>query len=183
MDDKKLIKKCLKKDTGALEELYKQFSPKLYGICLRYTKNKMEAEDLLHDGFIRILDNLETYRGDGSFEGWLCRIMVTTAINYYRKKGTRYEDVEINNIGQEDVIENDITSMMSHNEMLDVIQQLPEGYRVVFNMYAIEGYSHKEISEMLNISENTSKTQLLKARRTLQKKIFTDKQIKYEKSA
>jgi RNA polymerase sigma factor (sigma-70 family) len=183
LNEKELIKKCLKKDQRAMEELYKCFSPKLFGICLRYTKNKMEAEDLLHDGFIRILNNLENYRHEGSFQGWVCKIMVTSAINYYHKNIARNNEAELNEIGNEELMEDDINSFISHNELLEMIRKLPAGYRMVFNMFVIEGYSHKEIGEMLNVSESTSKTQLLKARKALQNMIFTEKKMTYEKSA
>ncbi|MBN2681635.1 MAG: sigma-70 family RNA polymerase sigma factor [Bacteroidales bacterium] len=182
-NEKELIKKCLKRDERAMEELYKFFSPKLFGICLRYTKNRMEAEDLLHDGFIRILNNLENYRHEGSFQGWVCKIMVTSAINYYHKNLARNHDADLEDVVNEELMEDDISSFISHNELLEMIRKLPDGYRMVFNMFAIEGYSHKEIGDMLGVSENTSKTQLLKARKALQNMIFTEKKMTYEKSA
>lgn len=183
LDEKQLIKQCLKKDERAMEELYKYFSPRLFGICLRYTKNRMEAEDLLHDGFIRILNNLENYRHEGSFQGWVCKIMVTSAINYYHKNISRNKETDLNEMGSEELMDNDINSFISHNELLEMVRKLPDGYKMVFNLFVIEGYSHKEIAARLNVSENTSKTQLLKARKALQNMIFTEKKMTYEKSA
>jgi len=170
-DEKLLIKQCLKHNEQALSELYNSFSGKMYGICLRYAKNKMDADDLLHDGFIKVLKNLEAYKGEGSFEGWMRRIMVNTAINFYRKKTNHIEtDIsEVYNLSDKSF--NDAISKISVNELLILIQDLPDGYRLVFNMYVIEGYKHKEIAEILEISENTSKTQLLKAKATLKKKL------------
>ncbi|MCX6258770.1 MAG: sigma-70 family RNA polymerase sigma factor [Bacteroidia bacterium] len=176
LNDENLVRKCLDNDAKALEQLYRQFSAKMFGICLRYTKNKMEAEDLLHDGFVRVLSNLKEFRFEGSFEGWLRRIMVTTAINYYRK------DLTIH-MGESDlqtalnVTESgeNIYSYLSSRELLAYVQALPDGYRLVFNLYAIEGYKHNEIADLLGISENTSKSQLSKARRALQERIYADK--------
>ena len=170
-DEKLLIKKCLKHDERALSELYNNFSGKLYGICLRYAKNKMDANDLLHDGFVKVLSNLQAYKGEGSFEGWMRRIMINTAINFYRKKTKHYEtDIEEVFDLSDDSFD-DAISQISTNELLELIQELPDGYRLVFNMYVIEGYKHKEIAEILEISENTSKSQLLKAKSSLKKKL------------
>ncbi len=177
-DEKLLIKRCLKHDQKALSELYNNFSGKMYGICLRYAKNKMDADDLLHDGFVRVLKNLKAYRGEGSFEGWMRRIMVNTSINFYRKK-TNHVETDISEVyGLSDNSFDDAISQISVKELLVLIQDLPDGYRLVFNMYVMEGYKHKEIAEILNISENTSKSQLLKAKATLKKKLNEKYKIK-----
>ncbi|MCD4746062.1 MAG: sigma-70 family RNA polymerase sigma factor [Bacteroidales bacterium] len=152
--------------------LYKRYAPKMYGVCLRFAKNKMEADDILQDGFIKILTNIKSYRNEGSLEGWVRKTIVNTAINFY-KKNARYlkdisiEQTEIINYDNEGIIDN-----LSVKELLNLVQQLPEGYRLIFNLYVIEGYTHKEISKMLKISENTSKSQLSRARKTLQKEVL-----------
>ena len=143
----------------------------MFGICLRYTRSNMDAEDLLHEAFIRVIDNLNNYRGDGPLDAWLRRIMVTTAINYYNKYYTKGFDVEIEDNIIENKNKNDVYSQLSEQEILKMIQKIPDGYRLIFNMYVVEGYKHVEIAEMLNISINTSKSQLMKARRLLMKLI------------
>ena len=177
LKEKELIKGCLKNDEKALDELYKRFSSKLFGICLRYAKNKMEAEDLLHDGFIRVLDNLKHFRFEGVFEGWLRRIMVTTAINFYKKNKRHSDDYDLENFGDSLIFENEIISKISTNELMQIVQSMPQGYKMVFNLFAIEGYKHREIAEIMNISESTSKTQFAKARKHLQVKILEELMI------
>lgn len=170
--EEQFIERCLKNDTKAHEMLYKRYAPKMYGVCLRFAKNKMEADDILQDGFIKILTNIKSYRNEGSLEGWVRKTIVNTAINFY-KKNARYlkdisiEQTEIINYDNEGIIDN-----LSVKELLNLVQQLPEGYRLIFNLYVIEGYTHKEISKMLKISENTSKSQLSRARKTLQKEVL-----------
>jgi len=143
----------------------------MFGICLRYAKNQMEAEDVLQEGFIKVFRYLKDYRNDGSLEGWVRRTMVNTAINYYKKKVKYQKDVSLD---QTEPINNDEESAidkLSAKELLEVIRELPDGYRMVFNLNVIEGYTHKEIGAMLNISENTSKSQLSRARGVLQEKL------------
>jgi len=169
--DKKLVELCLKKDSNSLELLYNSYSYKMFGVCLRYAKNRDDAQDLLHDGFIKVYTGLNRYKGEGSLEGWIRRIMVNTAINYYKRKNGHYfmmndSDEEIFEGYEEDIIE-----QISTGELLGYINEMPDGYRMVFNMYVIEGYQHNEISEILGISASTSKTQLMKARRYLMKKV------------
>jgi len=171
LSEQELIKQCVDQKQGALEELYKRFSPLMYGVCLRYVKNRDDAMDMLHDGFIKVFASLEGFRFTGSLEGWIRRIMVHTAINYYNRqicrKNRDFESVS-------EVLENDdpdVISEMSASELLDLVQSLPDGYRVVFNLRVIEGYQHEEIAQMLGISESTSKTQLMKARKLLMTKI------------
>lgn len=152
------------------ELLYHRYSPKMYGVCLRYSNNTDDAQDLLQDGFIKVFKNLEKYRGDGSFEGWMRRIFVNTSIEQFRKntrmttvsepQESNFEDRELgalDNIAAKDIIK--------------IVQQLSPGYRQVFNMYVIEGYTHKEIGDILGISEGTSKSQLARARAILQKMV------------
>jgi RNA polymerase sigma-70 factor (ECF subfamily) len=178
LNEKELIRKCLKKDERALSELYNKFASGLYGICLRYAGNEMDAQDLLHDGFLKALNNLKNFRHEGSFEGWLRRLMVNTAINNYRKNKTineKIKDVEV--IPDTEFADEDVFSKFSSDELLSLVQQMPQGYRIVFNLYVLEGYKHNEIAEMLDITESTSRTQLLKARKQLQtevKKLYNE---------
>jgi RNA polymerase sigma-70 factor (ECF subfamily) len=169
--DEGFIQRCLDNDPKAQGELYKQFAPKMFGICLRYAKNQMEAEDVLQDGFIKVFRYLKNYRNEGSLEGWIRKTMVNTAINFYKKKIKYQKDVSLD---QTEPINNDDESAidkLSCGELLDMIRELPDGYRMVFNLNVIEGYTHKEIGGMLNISENTSKSQLSRARSVLQEKL------------
>jgi len=165
--DKELIEACLKGNTIAHKMLYDTYSPVLYGICLRYSKKEEEAQDILQDSFIKIFTKLDTYQYTGSFEGWLKRIVTNTSIEYYRKK-INTEQVE--EIGFSPYLAIDSDKGLEVEELLKMIQELPEGYRMVFNLYAIDGYTHGEIATKLNISEGTSKSQLSRARAYLQRK-------------
>src|SRR5690554_3645763 len=167
MDEKKLIQACIKEDKSAQKALYDLFSAKMYFVCLRYARHEAEAQDILQDAFIKVFDKLDSYRFSGSFEGWVRRIMVNTALNYCRKSTYKYENIGIEDY-QDKVVNSKAISRLSEQELLALIQQLPDGYRMVFNLYIIEGYSHKEIAEMLSISENTSRSQLAKARKWMQ---------------
>ncbi len=172
--DEDFIARCLDNDSKSQEKLYRYFAPKMFGICLRYTKNQMEAEDVLQEGFIKVFRYLKDYRNDGSLEGWIRRTMVNTAINFYKKKAKYQQDVSIEQSEPCNRDEESALDKMSAQELLDYIQELPDGYRMVFNLNIIEGYTHKEIGEMLNISENTSKSQLSRARGVLQTKLKRD---------
>lgn len=165
--DKELIEACLKGNTIAHKMLYDTYSSVLYGICLRYSKKEEEAQDILQDSFIKIFTKLDTYQYTGSFEGWLKRIVTNTSIEYYRKK-INTEQVE--EIGFSPYLAIDSEKGLEVEELLKMIQELPEGYRMVFNLYAIDGYTHGEIASKLNISEGTSKSQLSRARAYLQRK-------------
>ncbi len=165
--DKELIDACLKGNPIAQKMLYDTYSSVLYGICLRYSKKEEEAQDILQDSFIKIFTKLDTYQYTGSFEGWLKRIVTNTSIEYYRKK-INTEQVE--EIGFSPYLAIDSEKGLEVEELLKMIQELPEGYRMVFNLYAIDGYTHGEIATKLNISEGTSKSQLSRARAYLQRK-------------
>jgi len=168
-----LIERCLDNNRKAQYEFYNRYAPKLYGVCLRYARTVIDAEDILQEGFIKVFKFLKDYRGEGSFDGWLRKIMVTTAMNFYKKKNLFAHDIEPETIRV--ILRNDheILSAMSHKELLTFIHELPEGYRMVFNLNTIEGYSHKEIGEIMNISVNTSKSQLSRAKSSLRKRIDT----------
>lgn len=162
-----LIKGCIDGNRRMQEELYKRFSPKMYAVCLRYATNADEAQDILQDGFIKVFKKLDSYRGDGSFEGWVRRIFVNTAIEYFRRKKYLQPVTE----KEENTIEGKYVSALddlAEKDILNLITQLSPGYKTVFNMYVVEGYSHKEIGDMLGISEGTSKSQLSRAKAILQ---------------
>jgi RNA polymerase sigma factor (sigma-70 family) len=163
----------INEDNRNYELIYKQFAPKMFGICLRFAGNKMEAEDILQEGFIKVLSKLKDFRNEGSFEGWIRKTIINTAINYYRKnlRYSKFYDIDEYDFPVSNFEEN-IFDRISKEELIDLIQELPNGYRTVFNLNVIEGYTHKEIGEMLNISDNTSKSQLTRARSILQKKVM-----------
>jgi RNA polymerase sigma factor (sigma-70 family) len=165
-----LIKGCLDGNRRMQKQLYDQFSSKMYAVCLRYMGNSDDAQDVLQEGFIKVYKNLERFRGDGSFEGWVRRIFVNTAIEQIRKKKI---DVSITEKEEETIEYKTITAVDKINEkdLLKIVQELSPGYRTVFNLYIVEGFGHKEISEMMGISEGTSKSQLARARMILQEKI------------
>jgi len=183
IDEKELVKKCLTNDSEAQELLYRRYASKMLGVCLRYSKNRMEAEDILQEGYIKVFKNLSSYKFDGSFEGWVRRIMVNTAINFYRSSIKYVQSLDDEMITDKDMPNVSMNDMLSTKELLKLIQELPEGYRVVFNMFAIEGYSHKEIAETLDISESTSKSQLSRARVALQNKFKMLNSVVYEETA
>lgn len=172
MEEKELINRLLKKDRAAQKILFEKYSALFYGICLRYAYTNDEADDILQEGFLKIFFNIRKFSGFGSFEGWMKRIIVNNAINYYHKfyKYRYHTDVtEIQTTQSDDKLfdENDF----SYDELLKIIKELPPGYKQVFNLYAIEGFKHKEIAEALQISENTSKSQYHRAKKILQEKI------------
>ena len=152
--------------------LYKKYSARLFGTCLRYAKNYTDAEDILQESFIKIFKYLKDFRNEGHLEGWMRKVIVTTAINFYKRKNLLNKDVDPEYVNTPSVATPDAISLISNEELLAVVQDLPEGYRMVFNLNTIEGYSHKEISEIMNISVNTSKSQLSRARNALQHKLL-----------
>lgn len=171
-NEREIISGCLKKKRKSQKALYDRYHPVLLGICMRYAKSRAEAEDVLLMGFSRIFKKMDTYQGDGSFEGWMKRIMVNVAIDNYRKNLKHYFHEDFENVTGDDIGYDYIPDSFSLQDIIETIQELPVGYRIVFNMFAIEGFSHKEIAEKLNVSESTSKTQLLKARKKLKKKLI-----------
>ena len=179
MEIEELIKSCQNNDAKAYEVLYKKYYRVLYGITLRYCRTSAEAEDVLQDSFIKIFQNITSYKNEGSFEGWLKHIVRNTSINYYRSQVKFNQTVSLSSenydIGNDSF--NDILDSFSTNEILKQLNNLPEGYRLVVNLYCIDGYTHKEIGEMLNISAGTSKSQLFKAREYLKKAIEPKEKI------
>ena len=163
-----LIEGCANKDRKAQQLLYERFAPGMFTVCLRYVKETAEAEDVMVKAFMKVFQNIGRFEGKGSFEGWVRRIVVNEGLAYLRANKTMYLEVDIEKANAS------TTSNYSHLEAEDLmamVQQLPVGYRTVFNLYAIEGYGHAEIAEMLQISEGTSKSQLSRARQLLQKMI------------
>lgn len=166
-----IIKGCLQQDRRMQALLYNRFSPKLYAVCLRYMGNEEDAQDVLQDAFIKVFRNIDKYRGEGSLEGWLRRIVVNTAIEHIRRKQLLVSGITEK---EEQTIENKTASAfdkIGEKELLEMIRSLSPGYRTVFNLFVIEGFSHKEIAELLNINEGTSKSQLARAKMILQEKI------------
>ena len=164
----KLIQECKDRDRKAQEQLYLLFADKLFSICLKYSRNKTEAEDNLQDSFITVFDKIEQYNFKGSFEGWMRRITVNTVLQKYREEGVF--DIVSDNVQEEvpvDIPSDDI----SLDYLLQLIQELPDRYRLVFNLYVLDDYSHKEIAALLNISEGTSKSNLARARMILKDRI------------
>ncbi|HUR67381.1 MAG TPA: sigma-70 family RNA polymerase sigma factor [Chitinophagaceae bacterium] len=172
-----LLVGCLEGNRRMQEELYRRFSPRMYAVCLRYAGKAEEAEDILQEGFIKVFKKMDSFRGDGSFEGWMRRVFVNTAIEHFRRKRYLMPVTE----KEENTIEGKYTSALDDlgaKDVLALIQELSPGYRTVFNMYVVEGYTHKEIADMLGISEGTSKSQLSRAKVILQDMVRThiDKQ-------
>jgi len=172
MQEDKLIKKVLEGDKRSQKAFYQKFAPKMYGVALRFARDKDEANDMLQEGFVKVFSKLEFYRGDGSLEGWIRRTIVNTAINIYKRdlKHQPSRDLDTVMIFEKNKEASPI-EQMSVKELLGQIKKLPDGYRTVFNLYVVDGYSHKEIANMLDITENTSKSQLSRARAYLQKRI------------
>ncbi|RXG14012.1 RNA polymerase sigma-70 factor (ECF subfamily) [Leeuwenhoekiella aestuarii] len=176
-NEKQLIKKAAKGDREAQRRLYELHSPKMLSVCRRYLKDSMQAEEAMCNGFLKVFKNLDRFRDEGSFEGWVRRIMVNESISYLRKE-QKMIFTDYDNQG-DDPTYNPQNSDLEVEHIQLLIDQLPEGYRAVFVMYAIEGYKHQEIANMLEIAESTSKSQLFKARKLLQQKLSELNTYKY----
>mgnify|MGYP005838133807 FL=1 len=171
-NEKEIIEGCKKQKRKAQRMLYDRFSSKFLGVCMRYAKDKPEAEDILQEGFLKIFERIDQYNFSGSFEGWMRRIIVNTAISNYRKNLKHYNHSNIDDIYEFEQEISDPDVEFSMEEMLSVIQSLSPGYRMVFNLFAIEGYPHKEIAEMLGIDIATSKSQYSRARKIVQYRLL-----------
>ncbi len=167
LTDREIIEGCLKSDRECEQLLYERFAPKMFALCLRYARNRMEAEDIMQNGFIRVYNKLHTFKHKGSFEGWIRRIMVHSAIKFLKKSSNKNEFSTLEDV-KEKKVESKAVENISEAELLELINSMPDGYKVVFNLYVIEGYKHSEIADMLEIQESTSRSQLLKARKFLQ---------------
>ncbi|MDD2244797.1 MAG: RNA polymerase sigma factor [Dysgonamonadaceae bacterium] len=178
MEISQLIAACKKQNRNAQKELYEQFAPKMMGVCLRYSNSRENAEDLLHDGFIQVFTHISSYQGKGSFEGWLRRIFVNLALQNFReekKSKLINSDVSDLNIEIVDHVDESIEDIMgiSNSDILKMINELPQGYKIVFNLYVFEDMSHREIGQMLGITEASSRSQYSRAKSFLKKKIQT----------
>lgn len=169
-DLRKIINECASGNVRAQEKLYHKFAPQMFGVCLRYSKDQTEAEDNLQEGFIKVFQHMDKFRHEGSFEGWVRRIMVNVSLEKFRKQHLMHpvEDVSIYETAQ---ISDDILAKISAQELMGQIQQLPPRYRMVFNLFVMEGMSHQEISEEMKISVGTSKSNLARARDILKRKV------------
>jgi RNA polymerase sigma-70 factor (ECF subfamily) len=166
----KIIKDCKKNRPDAQKKLYEYFSRKMFGVCLQYSKDYTEAEDILQDGFIKVFTKISQFDFKGSFEGWVRRIMVNCALERYRKQNLMYSVSDIQDYDHK-LVYDEVMSEISSKELLGLVQQLSPQYKMVFNLYAVEGYSHQEIGDMLSISVGTSKSNLSRARVILQDKV------------
>lgn len=170
--DKLLIDGCLRNDRASQQQLYDRFSPKMLALCMRYTHSQEEAEDIMIESFMKVFTSLEHYRSESSLEGWIRKIMINTAITHFRKnekmKNLSFDDIAYDAADTRIIAPEE---KFAENELLKLIQTMPAGYQVVFNLFAIEGYSHKEIAEQLDITESTSKSQFFRARQWLMDRI------------
>jgi len=168
-NEKQLLKKAVKGNRGAQKAIYEKFSPKMLSVCRQYIKDSHFAEDVMVNGFVKVFKSLETFENRGSFEGWIRKIMIRESISYLRKQQFVVFDDEI--VEKKERFEDSSESLLDAEEAQALIDVLPEGYKMVFVLYAIEGYKHHEIAEMLKINEGTSKSQLFKARKMLQENL------------
>jgi len=170
-DFKPILSECIAGNQKALAELYRQFAPKMFGVCLRYARDEAEAEDNLQDGFVKVFANLNAFRHDGSLEGWIRRIMVNVSLEKIRKQHLLFS---VEDVSKYDSVNfsDDVIAKISADELIKIIQELPPRYRLVFNLYVIEGLSHQEIAQEMSITIGTSKSNLARARDILKKKVL-----------
>ncbi|MCB0772788.1 MAG: sigma-70 family RNA polymerase sigma factor [Flavobacteriales bacterium] len=169
MTDEQMVAGCLSGDRIAQKALYQAYARKMMSICMRYAPNREQAQDILQDGFVKVFQKMDHYRGEGPLGGWIARTMVNTALDHLRRNKPFEHSQDLTEAEHLHAVDERSIGAMSADEILALIQQLPSGYRTVFNLFAVEGYPHKEIGEMLGISENTSKSQFMKARAYLRK--------------
>lgn len=176
MTEEVLLQGCLKNDATAQQELYHRYSPKMLSVCYRYAKNREDAEDMLQEGFIKVFSQISKFENRGSLEGWILRIIVHTCINHLKKNKKFNEHVDLAYAGNIIIREDYIPSIIQAKQIVETIRTLPIGYRTVLNLYAIEGYSHKEIGQLLDIEESTSRSQYTRAKNMLEE-ILVQKRI------
>ncbi len=164
MSIEQIIEGCKDGDMEARKGLYELFASRMLGVVRRYVKDIATAEDLLHDGFIQLYTHIKEFRGEGSFEGWTRRLFVNTALSYLRKKNPLNSAEEVENIGMNRNVAPNIIDQISADEIMKVIDSLPSGYKMIFNLHAIDGYDYTEIAQMMNISEATARSQYMRAR-------------------
>ena len=168
MTEEAILQGCLKNHAAAQKELYNRYSPKMLAVCYRFAHNREDAEDMLQEGFMKVFLQMHTFQSKGAFEGWIRRIMVHTCINHLKKNKRFNESVDLIQAGSLQIREENIPSIVQAKQIVDCIRLLPLGYRTVLNLYAIEGYAHREISVMLDIEESTSRSQYTRARQMLE---------------
>jgi RNA polymerase sigma factor (sigma-70 family) len=166
-----LIQGCIEGNRHSQNQLYLLFAPKMFWVCLRYSKNKQEAEEVVQEGFIQVFKSLKSFKHKGSFEGWIKKIMVYCAIQHYRSKPKMHPVINIETTDAQDTVHEDIMSQLGKKELLNMVQALPPAYRTVFNLYVFEGMKHREIAEHLGISEGTSKSNFFDAKTILQRAV------------
>ncbi len=177
MTEELMLAWCIRNNATAQEALYNRFSPRMLGVCYRFDKNREDAEDMLQEGFIKVFTQIHQYRNEGALEGWIRRIIVHTCINILKKNKKFSESVDIIHANSVHVKEEMIPSIMQAKQVVECIRTLPLGYRTVLNLYAIEGYSHKEIADMLDIEESTSRSQYTRAKAMLEEILIRKKII------
>ncbi|HEX9509051.1 MAG TPA: sigma-70 family RNA polymerase sigma factor [Puia sp.] len=168
MTEEAILQGCLKNEAAAQRELYNRYSPKMLAVCYRFAHNREDAEDMLQEGFIKVFSQMHTFLNKGAFEGWIRRIIVHTCINNLKKNKRFNESLDIVHAHGVQVREESVPSIVQAKQIVECIRILPIGYRTVLNLYAIEGYSHKEIAEMLDIEESTSRSQYTRAKQMLE---------------
>jgi len=181
MTEEAILQGCLHNQPVAQRELYNRFSPKMLAVCYRFAHNREDAEDMLQEAFIKVFSQIHTFQNKGAFEGWIRRIIVHTCINHLKKNKRFNESVDIINASSIQVREESIPSIVQAKQIVECIRLLPIGYRTVLNLYAIEGYSHKEIAEMLDIEESTSRSQYTRAKQMLEEILLKKKIIQRPK--
>ncbi|MBC8034074.1 MAG: RNA polymerase sigma factor [Chitinophagaceae bacterium] len=179
MSEEAILQDCIQNDALAQKELYNRYSPKMLAVCYRFAHNREDAEDMLQEGFIKVFLQIHTFRNQGAFEGWIRRIIVHTCINSLKKNKRFIESVDLIHANSMQVREDAIPSIVQAKQLVECIRLLPIGYRTVLNLYAIEGYSHREIGEMLDVEESTSRSQYTRAKQMLED-ILLKKNIIYK---
>lgn len=180
MDYQKLVKDCIREVPAAQRQLYDHFAEPMLGICYRYTKSIDDAEDVLQDGFVKVFKNLHQYKSEGEIGAWIRRIMVTTALNFLKKNSRYNHEFSFDNENMHPVADDNPEVKMTGKELADLIRQLPIGYQTIFNLYAVEGFSHVEIGKMLGINEGTSRSQYARARSLLISWIKKNDDVNYK---
>lgn len=174
IDDQYLIKRCIQKDRKCQRILYEKYAALMLGVCMRYTENKAEAEDILQEGFLKVFINIGKYSGKGKFISWIKSIMINTAINHFHSNKKYRDHSDIESLHDGSISDKNVLSgleRLNEEDLLKVITELPPGFRMIFNLYAIEGYKHHEIAGMLNIDEGTSKSQYSRAKKLIRTKL------------
>lgn len=170
LKESELIDECIRQKRKAQYTLYERYASTMLAVCMRYSRNREEAEDLMQEGFLKVFDKIATFRGQGSLEGWIRRIMTNNALNHLKSRKILFSEEDPQRMSEnlpDEPLSDGNEELYSPEEMMKAVQKLPDGYRIVFNLYVFEGFSHREIAESLSISENTSKSQLSRARKYL----------------